>query len=39
MEYFKGTVGKASSHSDVVAVRPIISLDGTVIVERGQFRI
>lgn len=39
MEYFKGTVGKASSHSDVVALRPTISLDGQVIVAAGQFRI
>jgi leucyl aminopeptidase (aminopeptidase T) len=39
MEYFKGTVGKASSHSDVVAVRPTISLDGRIIVAQGQFRI
>ncbi len=37
MEYFQGTVGKASSHSDVVAVRPDIYLDGETIVTDGMF--
>jgi hypothetical protein len=37
MEYFQGTVGKASSHSDVVTLRPTIFLDGQAIVEDGQF--
>jgi len=39
MEYFRGTVGKASSHSDVVATRPTILLDGQPIVQNGQFHI
>ncbi|MGQ9625680.1 MAG: aminopeptidase, partial [Anaerolineae bacterium] len=37
MEYFKGTVGKASSHTDSVVLAPHIYLDGQPVVEGGRF--
>ncbi|MFB0545926.1 MAG: aminopeptidase [Anaerolineae bacterium] len=37
MEYFRGTVGKASSHTDSVITKPSIFLDGQPVVKEGQF--
>jgi leucyl aminopeptidase (aminopeptidase T) len=39
MPHFKGALGKASSHSDLVAVRPRILVDGKVVAENGQFHV
>lgn len=37
MEYFKGKVGKASSHTDGVVCAPSVFLDGRPVVEAGLF--
>ena len=39
MPHFKGKLGRASSHTDLVAVAPRILVDGQVVAEGGQFRI
>jgi leucyl aminopeptidase (aminopeptidase T) len=39
MPHFKGKLGRASSHTDLVAVRPRILVDGRVVAEGGQFRL
>ncbi len=39
MPHFKGKLGRASSHTDLVAVRPRILVDGQVVAEAGRFRV
>jgi 2,5-dihydroxypyridine 5,6-dioxygenase len=37
MEFFRGAIGKASSHTDSVTTDPTVYLDGKPVVENGQF--
>jgi leucyl aminopeptidase (aminopeptidase T) len=39
MPHLMGSLGKAASHSDVVATNPTISLDGRIVASQGRFHI